>query len=153
MASSSQGLRIAIQVLLGIAIVALAYWLYVSITAPWDAVEHERELTRQTRERMDKVRTALIRFERIEDRYPGGLDSLVTWVKTDSFMVANTDSLFGASFNPDSLIYSPRTGSQFVYAVNDTGRVAIYLLKDPDSEDQIGSEVPDVTQLNAASWE
>lgn len=153
MASSSQGLRIAIQVLLGIAIVALAYWLYVSITAPWAAVEHEREVTRLTRQQMDKVRTALIRYERETDRFPGTLDSLMMWVNTDSFMVANSDSLFGEAFNTDSLIYSPRTGNTFVYSVNDTGRVAIYLLKDPDSEDQIGSEVPDVTQLNAASWE
>ena len=63
------------------------------------------------------------------------------------------DSLFGPGFNPDSLLFSPRTGDRFVYALNDTGRVAIYLLKDPNTEDQIGSAVPDVTQLNAASWE
>ena len=75
------------------------------------------------------------------------------WLKTDSLTVANLDSLFGASFNPDSLYYSPRTGNAFLYALNDTGRVAIYLLKDPDSDDQIGAETPDVTQLNAASWE
>jgi len=153
MASNSQGLKIGIQILLGLVIVALAYWLYVSITAPWDAVEQQREVTRQTRLRMDKVRAALIRYERQQDRYPYALDSLLIWVKTDSLTSANLDSLFGADFDPDSMLFSPRTGNRFLYSVNDTGRVAIYLLKDPDTDDQIGSEIPDVTQLNAASWE
>jgi hypothetical protein len=153
MASSSQGLRTAIQVLLAIVIIALFYWLYVSITAPYAAVERAQEITDLTRDRMELVRTSLITYEREEDNFPGTLDSLMMWVRTDSFMVANRDSLFGADLSLDSLIYSPRTGSRFLYSVNDTGRVAIYLLKDPDSEDYIGSELPDVTQLNAASWE
>jgi hypothetical protein len=74
-------------------------------------------------------------------------------VRTDSVVSTKTDSLFGEGFNPDSLVYSPRTGSMFEYALNDTGRVAIYLLKDPDTDDHIGSLIPDVTLLNAASWE
>ena len=75
------------------------------------------------------------------------------WVKADSLMQAQMDSLLGPDVQPDSLPYSPRTGKRFIYAVNDTGRVAIYLLKDPDSEDHIGAAEPDVSQLNAASWE
>ena len=147
-----QGLRIAIQVVLGIAILALCYWLYVSITAPWAAVERERAITAETRAQMDKVRTALIGHERVLDKFPSTLDSLIIWVKTDSATAADWDSLYGV--NPDSLYYSPRTGKPFLYTLNDTGRVAIYLLKDPDSDDQIGSTNPeDITTLNAASWE
>lgn len=153
MASNGQGLRIIIQILLGVVIVVLAYFLYVSITAPWDAVEQEREVTRLTRVQMSDVRNAIIRYEREEDRFPSTLDSLVIWMKTDSFTVANLDSLFRMSFNPDSMLFSPRSGSRFLYTLNDTGRVHIYMLKDPDSDDQIGSEIPDVTQLNASSWE
>ena len=150
--ASSQRLRIAIQVLLGIAIIALGYWLYDSITAPWAAVEQERAITAQTRAQMNKVRIALIRHERTEDKFPSTLDSLIIWVKTDSATVADWDSLYG--LNPDSMLYSPRTGNRFLYTLNDTGRVAIYLLKDPDSGDQIGStNSDDITTLNAASWE
>ena len=150
--ASSQGLRIAIQVLLGIAIIALGYWLYVSITAPWEAVEQERAITAETRAQMNKVRVALISHERALDKFPGTLDSLIIWVRTDSATVANWDSLYGV--NPDSMLYSPRTGNRFLYTLIDTGRVAIYLLKDPDSDDQIGSTNPDdITTLNAASWE
>jgi hypothetical protein len=150
---ASQGLKIAIQIVLGLVIIALGYWLYLSITEPWDAVERQREVTRMTRAQMDKVRIGLIRHEREEDRFPGTLDSLMLWIRQDSLIQADPDTIFGAGINLDSLIYSPRTGNKFMYALNDTGRVKIYLLKDPDSEDQIGSETPDVTQLNAASWE
>jgi hypothetical protein len=153
MASSSQGIRTAVQVLLAIVIIALFYWLYVSITAPYAAVERAREVTELTRDRMELVRTSLVTYERQEDTFPSTLDSLMLWIRSDSFMVANRDSLLGRTVNYDSLFYSPRTGNRFLYSLNDTGRVAIYLLKDPDSEDQIGSELPDVTQLNAASWE
>jgi hypothetical protein len=153
MASSSQALRTALQLVLAIIIVGLAYFLYVSITEPYAAVEHRREVTRMTRDRMGQVRAALGVFERANGRYPSSLDSLVLYVRTDSVVSTKTDSLFGEGFRPDSLVYSPRTGSMFEYALNDTGRVAIYLLKDPDTDDHIGSLIPDVTLLNAASWE
>lgn len=152
MASSSQGLRLGIQVLLAIAIVALGYWLYVSITAPYARIEQAREVTEQTRQRMKKLSQALILYERETDDFPSSLDSLLIWLRNDT-LAALRDQVLGADLNMDSLLFSPRTGSRFVYALNDTGRVEIYLLKDPDSEDQIGSEVPDVTLLNAASWE
>lgn len=146
-------MRIAIQVVLAIVIVGLAYWLYVSITEPWKVVERQEALTERTRERMDEIRTALIRYETEAGRFPGTLDSLQMWVQTDSALQVERDSVFGEEFNPDSLIYSPRTGRQFEYAVNDTARVNIYRLKDPDSDDVIGTLEPDPTQLNAASWE
>lgn len=146
-------MRIAIQIVLGIVIVGLAYWLYVSITEPWAVIERQEELTERTRERMEDVRTALIRYEERQGRFPGTLDSLQTWVQTDSTIQAHADSLFGPDFNPDSLLYSPRTGNQFDYAVNDTARVMMYRLRDPDSDDEIGTLEPDPTQLNAASWE
>ncbi|GIV59665.1 hypothetical protein GQ464_014170 [Rhodocaloribacter litoris] len=148
-----QGTRIALQVVLGIVILVLAYFLYVSITEPYQAVERQRELTRLTRERMDDVRQALVYYRQVNERFPRTLDSLVMFLKTDSLAQARTDSLFGEPVNFDSLIYSPRTGKPFEYALNDTSQVMIYLLKDPDSDDQIGSLIPDVTLLNAASWE
>ena len=151
---SNQGTRIAIQVLLMLVIIALGYWLYGSITGPWKAVERERAITDLTRGRMSQVRTALVRHEREEDQFPGTLDSLMLWVRQDSVIISNPDSIFESTgLVLDSLIYSPRTGNRFEYTLNDTGRVAVYLLKDPDSEDYIGTETPDVTQLNAASWE
>ena len=151
---SNRGVKIGIQLLLGILIVFLALWLVRSIRGPWQAIERAQAITQMTRDQMAHVRTALVRYEQSEDGFPSSLDSLMIWLAEDSLVQVATDSLFGVSgFALDSLIYSPRTGSEFEYAVNDTGRVAIYLLEDPDSEDYIGSSTPDVTQLNAASWE
>src|SRR5690606_12021247 len=112
---------------LGIIIVVLGYWLYVSITEPWAVVEQERAMTEQTRERMDDVRTALIRYQRTNQRFPSSLDSIMIWVQQDSIIQAKQDSLFGG-LSLDSLTFSPRTGKRFEYALNDTGRVAVYLL-------------------------
>ena len=152
MASSGQGLRIGIQILLGIIIVVLCYFLYVSITEPYKLVERQEEFTRLTRERMSNIRQAMTRYESEYGRYPTSLDSLVMFVQ-DSLEQAQVDSIFGASFVPDSLPYSPRTGKRFELAVNDTARVPTYLLEDPDSDDFIGTLEPDITRVNAASWE
>lgn len=150
----SQGKKVAIQVALGLLILVLAIWLYQSITAPYAEVERQQAITDMTRARMGQVRTALVYYEQQEDAFPGTLDSLMLWMETDSLMMAAADSIFDTpDFLLDSLLYSPRTGSRFAYTLNDTGRVAIYLLEDPDSEDHIGSATPDITQLNAASWE
>ena len=153
MALESRGLRAGLQIVLGIVIVVLAFVLYESITAPYEAIERRQELTERTRDRMSHVRAAMIHYERVNDRYPLTLDSLVRFVKTDSLLSIRSDSVFGATVNPDSLPYSPRTGEMFELAVNDTARVKTYLLKDPNSDDQIGTLAPDVTRLNAASWE
>jgi len=152
MATGRQITRIVLQIVLGVVIVILAYYLYLSITEPYEAVRREQALTRLTRDRMSDIRTALIRYELLYDHYPPTLDSLVAWIRQDSFMMAKADSIFGPGFILDSLIYSPRDG-KFEYVVNDTGRVEIYYLKDPASDDYIGSLEPDVTKLNAASWE
>ena len=153
MASSSQGLRVGIQIVLAIVIIGLGYWLYLSITEPWAVVERQEQMTERTRDRMDDVRSALIRYEEQQGRFPATLDSLQMWVETDSLIQTQVDSLFGAEFNADSLIFSPRTGEQFQYAVNDTARVMMYRLEDPNTDDVIGTLEPDPTQLNAASWE
>lgn len=153
MALISPGIQKVIQVVLALAIVVLAYILYQSITEPYERVERQQEMTELTRMRMDDVRAALVMYERRNDRFISSLDSLHMWVMQDSIMTTKSDSIFGEIFNPDSLIYSPRTGNKFVYTLNDTSAVTTYLLEDPDSDDYIGTLSGDVTQLNAASWE
>ena len=147
--------KISIQIVLGLLIVFLFFWLIQSITGPWEAQERQREITEMTRDRMSDVRSALVYYERQEDDFPGSLDSLRMWLDADSLMMIAADSIFEAQdFMLDSLFFSPRTGSMFEYTVNDTGLVEVYLLKDPDSDDQIGTLDPDdITSLNAASWE
>ncbi len=153
MASNGRGSQIGLQILLSLVIIALAYFLYRSITDPWQEVREQERLTEETRARMTQIRTALIRYEGVNDRYTADLDSLVMFVKSDSLLRARPDSIFGIGFDADQLPISPRTGNRFVLAVNDTARVKTYLLEDPDSDDFIGTLAGDVTRLNASSWE
>ena len=154
MASSSQGVRIAIQIVLAIVIVVLGYVLYESITEPYAVIERERELTDMTRERMSQIRAGMIAYENAYDRYPMTLDSLVFFLR-DSLTTQQLDSVYTrvAVPNLDSLMRTPRRDTVFILTVNDTARVATYLLEDPDSDDYIGTLAADVTQINAASWE
>ena len=150
-----------LQIVLGIIIIVLGYYLYRSIVDPYQEVIEREQMTERVRHQMGNIRDALIRYDRQFDKFPpteGGLDTLVTYLKTDSLMVAQGDSLFGPlnpnePYNPDSLIYSPRPPHpKFEYTLNDTLRPQIYLLKDPATEDKIGS-LENTTELNAPSWE
>lgn len=152
MAVASQGARIAIQIVLAIVIVGLAYYLYESITEPWEKVERQEAMTEMTRARMDMIRKVQVEYEKRYDRFTGSLDSLLMFV-SDSLDARERDSLFGPELMIDSLPFSPRTGNRFVLAVNDTAAVPTYLLEDPDSDDQIGTLASDPTRVNSASWE
>lgn len=154
MALESRTTRRIIEVVLGIVIIVLAYFLYRTIREPAERMERQEQLTEQTRERMLDIRQAMIRYEEQRGDYPDTLDSLVMFIEQDSALQANADSIFGPDFNPDSLPYSPRTGEKFILEVNDTSRVSTYKLTDPDrQQDYIGTTTGDVTQANAASWE
>jgi len=153
MASSRQTLRTGVQVVLGIAIIVLSYFLYQAITEPYERIERQEQMTEDTRQRMSQIRTALVDFERDSNFFPDSLDTLLVHIQRDSVLTAAQDSVFGGPINIDSLLYSPRTGSRFLYSVSDTGRVETYLLEDPDSEDKIGTLSGDPTQTNVASWE
>ena len=150
---ASGSLRTGLQILLWVLIAALSYFLYLSITEPYKEIERQEELTEMTRARMDKVRQVAIQYESQYERFPSTIDSLVMYAKMDSVFTTVKDSVLGMELNLDSLIYSPRTGKMFTYSTNDTSRVKTYLLKDPDSDDSIGTLLSDVTLLNAASWE
>ena len=160
-AQGNNALRIGIQVALALLIAAGAYYLYRTINDPWQAYQTEQLATELTRARMDHLRTALIEYRDQEERYPAALDTLVTFVKTDSvYQGQDLGEIFpvpgGRAFNPDSLPYSPRSGTPFVYEIarNDSTGVEIYYLQDPDvPEDYIGAREPDPARRNAASWE
>jgi len=153
MASRSRQIRIGIQALLTIAVLGLAYFLYYSITEPYERIERQQQITEQTRARMGNIRTALIDYERDSTTFPDSLDNLLVHIQRDSMLSNAQDSIFGGPVNLDSLLYSPRTGNRFQYAVSDTGQVETYLLEDPDTDDAIGTLSGDPTETNSATWE
>lgn len=145
------------SVLLFIVIVALAYMLYDAITTPYKAELARKAMVERVHLRMSHVRDALVYFRNKTDKFPKEIDSLVSFMKRDSVANVMADSLYGGSFEKeafsfDKLIESPKTGKRFEYALNDTIRPNIYLLKDPDSDDRIG-DLQKTTLLNAPSWQ
>lgn len=149
-----------LSIVLGVIILGLFYWLYDSIVGPYQKVIEQQAMTERVRHNMENVRDALQQYKQNKGEFPpseGGLDSLTSFLKSDSLMIANGDSLFKPMapdvYNPDSLIYSPRPPhKKFQYALNDSSRPPLYLLEDPDSDDKIGS-LEKTTLLNAATWE
>lgn len=145
-----------ISLFLFIVIIGLSYYLYDSITTPYKKEMARKAVIENVRNRLTSVRDALIYYRVKNEKFPKELDSLVAYLKRDPNTVQNGDSLYGYSFKKgtfsfDNLILSPRNGNRFEYTLNDTIRPNIYLLKDPDTEDRIGS-LEKTTLLNASSW-
>jgi type II secretory pathway pseudopilin PulG len=148
-----------LTVVLAVLIVLLSWFLYRSLVDPYQEVIQEREMVERERHRMELVRDAIVQYRNRNDVFPpteGGLDSLVAFLKTDSLMVAMGDSLFRfrapSSYNPDSIIYSPRPPhNRFEYTLNDTIRPRLYLLENPGTGDRIG-DLERTTLLNAPNW-
>ena len=148
-----------ITIVLAVVIVFLAWFLYRSIVDPYQEVIEEREMVERERHRMELVRDVLVQYRTRRGTFPpteGGLDSLITFLRTDSLMAARGDSLFAfmppSRFSPDSLVYSPRPPhNRFEYTLNDTIRPQLYMLVNPGTNDRIG-DLERTTMLNAPNW-
>ncbi|MCF8241286.1 MAG: hypothetical protein K9J16_07855 [Melioribacteraceae bacterium] len=168
-------------------IVVLAYvLLQVAIINPSEVVEREKYFKEETRLRMANIREAEILWEKKHGQFTDNLDSLVYFVKNDTTVekiITGFDTLTQRStnpfknlkhgeFNPDSLFYTPKSGSRFILKIDTTtsmdtilfsnGRIKAidtlivmgdrYLLEDPDGYGTIGDLYNDALK-NAASWE
>ncbi len=147
-----------LTIVFGVIILGLTYYLYDSLVTPYQEVKEREALEEKVRQRLLDTKDALIQYQTRNETFPpteGGLDSLVKFLKTDSLMIAMGDSLFGTTFdvyNPDSLVYSPRSPfPKWEYTLNDTLRPQIYLLEDPGSDDAVGS-LERTTMRNAPNW-
>lgn len=147
-----------LSVVLGIVIIALSWLLYDSIVTPYQEVKEREAETERVRNRMLTLKDALVQYESRFGHFPpteGGLDSIVTYLATDSLMVAMGDTLFmqlpPLEYSPESMIIAPRSGERFTYTHIDTTRPPLYLLEDPDSDDEIGS-LSRTTMRNAPNW-
>ena len=92
-------MKTAIQIVLLIAIIILGYLLWKSINKP---IEFNREKERReeaTIQRLKDIRTAQLAFKSEYNRYTGDFDSLITFLKTDSFTVVKAEGSV-----PDSMI-------------------------------------------------
>jgi len=141
-----------LSILLLIIIIGLGYWLYVSITGPWKEVQKERQITEQVRERMFQINNAIRFYNDRTGRFPESLDSMMVFLDADSlFQLRATNILVMDQFDRATFLRSPRTGNTFTYELNSESRPPLYILRDPDSDDHIGT-LTRVTDRGAASW-
>lgn len=130
-------MKTVIQVLLVIAILVLGYMLVESIQQPIRFQQEQRARYNRTIERLKDIRTAQIAFRSVNGRFTGSFDTLINFVKNDSFNVIMSigdlddsvavaqnliirdtirvsvrDSLFRAGYPVDSLRYVPYTGGR-----------------------------------------
>ncbi|HDR88598.1 MAG TPA: hypothetical protein ENN63_03080 [Bacteroidetes bacterium] len=115
-----------IQIILAIAIVILGYLLVESIMNP---IRFNRERVKREKaaiSRLEDIRTAQIAFKAEKGRYTGSFDTLISFVKNDSFSVVKSigsipDSLYDALGPRRAEIEALRKG----LITRDTIRVAV----------------------------
>ena len=92
-------MKTAIQVVLAVAIIVLGYLLWESIQKPIRFNKEKDRIEKVTIQRLKDIRTAQLAFRSEYTRFTGDFDSLIIFVKTDSFTVVQA---IGSV--PDSMI-------------------------------------------------
>lgn len=172
-----------LYVIIAILIVVL---IKVAILDPTEHIKKEEYFRTESRLRMDNIRQAQILWQKENDQYSDNLDQLTTYVKTDSIvksLIEGVDTLTNRStnpfknltsgvFEPDSLLFSPKSHSYYVLqidttttidtVINQRGRIVrvdtntvigtVYYLECPDGYGTIG-DLESPTLRNTASWE
>lgn len=91
-------MKTVIQVVLIVAIVVLSFFLYQSIMEPI-RFNREKDLRYSAAiERLKDIRTAQVAFKAENGRYTGSFDTLISFLRTDSFRVVKA-----IGFVPDTL--------------------------------------------------
>lgn len=130
-------MKTVIQIFLAIAIVVLGYLLVDSINQPIRFKAEQSKRYNKTIVRLKEIRTAQLAFRSMYGKFTGDFDTLINFVKNDSFRVVRQignlddsiavasglivrdtirvsvlDSLFGKKFPVDSLKCVPFTGGK-----------------------------------------
>jgi hypothetical protein len=92
-------MKTAIQVVLAVAIIVLGYLLWESIQKPIRFNKEKDRIEQATIQRLKEIRIAQLAFRSEHGRFTGDFDSLITFLKTDSFSVVQA---IGSV--PDSMI-------------------------------------------------
>lgn len=158
----------------------------VAIIDPKELMEAERYYKTESRLRMTNIKEAEILWAKKFGNFSGDLNGLIMFIKNDPFVdsvMNGYDSLTRKSsnpfknltsgeFTPDSLMYSPKTHSQYILQIDTTVSVDTvvnrrgvviridstlvlgtrYYLEDPDGYGTIGDLYNDAKK-NTASWE
>lgn len=135
-----KAVRYIIQVLLLAAIVVLIYFIYTGVMKPIDFDKEQEARYEKVIQSLKDIRTAQVAYKTVYGKYTGSFDTLINFVKTDSFPVLYAegslddslavmqgrvirdtifvpvmDSLFDHNYDIDSLRFVPfaPAGTQF----------------------------------------
>lgn len=92
-------MKTAIQIILFLAIIILVYFVWKSIQAP---IDFENEVDRREEATINKlidIRTMQVAFKDVKGQYTGNFDTLIDFVKHDSFPIVRKD--FQEGWDPD----------------------------------------------------
>ena len=81
-------MKTVIQIILFVAIVALAYFVYASIQKPLRFDAEQKQRYNATIQRLKDIRTAQVAFRSENKRYTGSFDTLIDFLKADSFTIS-----------------------------------------------------------------
>jgi hypothetical protein len=79
--------RLIIQIALGGLIILLAYLIYSGIMKPIDFQKEKDVRYSKTIERLKDIRTAQVAYKSVYQKYTGSFDTLINFIKFDSFPV------------------------------------------------------------------
>lgn len=169
------------KIVLTVVILGLAFWLFMIIREPIRFADERNRRYAKVIDRLKDIRTAEIAYKSVYNRYTGSFDTLIAFIKTDSFpvvrqignpddttqvvirdtiMVSVRDSLFAENYNVDSLRYIPYTdGSVFKLQAGTVERsnvqIPVFEAEDTDPYDKKKIlKVGSMTEpTNAGNWE
>jgi hypothetical protein len=169
------------KIVLTVVILGLAFWLFIIIREPIRFAEERDRRYAKVIQRLKDIREAQIAYKNVYNRYTPSFDTLVNFVKSDSFpvvrqignpddttqvvirdtvMVSVRDSLFRDHYPIDSLRYIPFTNGSVFHM--DAGtvelsnvRIPVFEAVDTDPFDPNKVlRVGSMTQpSNAGNWE
>ena len=102
-------MKTVIQIILLAAIVVLSYMLYESIQGPIRFNKEKKLREDATIARLKDIRTAEVAYKSEYDRFTGSFDTLITFLKADSFRVVQKIGSI-----PDSLIEAGMTEKEAI---------------------------------------
>jgi hypothetical protein len=83
-------MKTIIQILLSVAILGLGYMLVDSIRQPIRFQHEQRARYQRTIDRLKDIRTAQLAYRSMNGEFTGSFDTLINFVKTDSFRVVRS---------------------------------------------------------------
>jgi len=117
----SKGASVAVWAVMLVASIGLAFSDYMSIKEPLDFLAEKDRRYEHVKQHLIDIRTAQIAYKGVNQRYTDNFDSLLHFVKNDSFLVIKATGEI-----PDSLQGQEARALELGIIERDTGKVSVF---------------------------